>query len=271
MKITLHLGVHKTATTYIQSRLSNSKDTLAANGIFYLGLNDTRRLITSKLDKDLTLDPELTSQISGCERFILSDENFIGGTNKLRNNRLYPNVAHRLRNLIESLNNENIDIYLTIRDPESYMVSRYIEYLRHFSFLSFNEYYDEFFIRNFSWKPLVRLIEKVSGKSIKVQCFESIFNREDEYFEKLIGIPDIVLEKADSNQSIKRAKVSRESYEILEHLAQHYPRRMTKKILNMMDNNVQISKQNSITPFSPALSLRLKENYKMDITTLCTE
>ena len=46
MQIVLHIGVHKTASTYVQAILEASRDRLGAEGIGYVTLEEMRSGIT---------------------------------------------------------------------------------------------------------------------------------------------------------------------------------------------------------------------------------
>jgi len=262
-KITLQLGVHKTATTHIQSRLYNSIDLLASHNVGYIGLNETRDLITSKIFGDLKVKGRLKEIFDANETVLISDENIIGGTEKIASNLIYPDAATRLAFLVKKLPYKIDSVHLTIRDPEAYLVSRYCEYLRHYRFQSVLEYFDSFDITSFSWLPLIREIERVTGIKVTVTPFESLFDDEQVFLERLCGV-SVDFNPAGTNAAIRRSKISQESYRILEQLADHYPKHMSKKLMNMMDNNKQRTRPNPFKPFSEELSAILKENYQRD-------
>lgn len=262
-KLLLHLGVHKTATTHFQSRLFNSISSLQEVGVSYLGLEQTRKLITSKLFWEGEIEKKLCNFFNQNEFSLISDENIIGGTDKIKNELIYSDVVNRLKSLLDKLPVDLFAVHLTIRDPESYLISRYCEYLRHYRFMSVSEYFDNFSLKSFSWLPLIHAIEMAAGKKVQVTLFEDIFNDENAYLKKLTSV-DINFAKASEGASIRRSKISLESYRILEHLADHYPRHMTQRLVNMMDNNQQRTKSNPLEPFSPELSRILKENYEAD-------
>lgn len=259
----LHLGVHKTATTHFQSRLYNSQHILSNLNIGYLGLDETRKCITSKILREFIIEDKLEEIIADNKILLLSDENIIGGTEKIKSNLIYPNVNDRLSFLLEKLPVELDNLHITIRDPEAYLISRYCEYLRHNRFISITEYVDSFELLNFSWLPLIKSIEDTCKIKVQVTTFESIFNNEQAYLEKITGVK-VEFAKASEGASIRRSKITLETYRILEHLADHYPRHMTIKLMNMMDNNNQRSKGTPLKPFSDELSSSLKENYAND-------
>lgn len=266
-EVILHLGVHKTATTHFQSRLNNSKEELANRNVGYLSLNETRQLITSRIN-NAAIDPkQLEFSFDRKKIIIISDENLIGGTEKIRDKLIYPDVENRLKYLVDVLPAQISAVHITIRDPEAYLISRYCEYLRHYSFLSAFEYFDSFDIRSFSWLPLVNKIKDIIGKEVSVTLFEDLFNNEDAYLKRVCGV-DVKFQDADKGSAIRRSKITQETYRVLENLADHYPRHMTKKLMNMMDNNQQRTKGTPFKPFSVELSKLLKENYESDKAVL---
>ncbi|RUR42393.1 hypothetical protein [Vreelandella populi] len=262
-KIILHLGVHKTATTHFQSRLYNSVNQLKDAGVGYLGLNETRKHITSKINGDFKIGGDLEKLFTDNNTVIISDENIIGGTEKISSELIYPEVEQRLSFLLGKLPISIGEVHITIRDPEAYLISRYCEYLRHYKFLSSSEYFDSFNLKAFSWLPLIRQIEKITDRKVIVTPFENLFNDEQKYLETLCGV-EVDFQQAEEGAAIRRSKITQETYRILEHLADHYPRHMTKKLINMMDNNKQLSKGSAFRPFSDELVKVLKDNYQVD-------
>lgn len=261
--MTLHLGVHKTATTHFQSRLYNSIPQLSEKGIGYLDLDQTRKYLTSKIFGKIKLEGGLKNVFEQNHKLIISDENIIGGTDRVISEKIYPDAEPRLSFLLENLPLGVEGVHITIRDPESYLISRYCEYLRHYRFMSVIEYFDSFDLKYFSWLPLLQSIEAAVGKKVTVTTFENIFHNEEIYLEKLTGVK-VEFGKAGEGAAIRRSKITQESYRILEHLSDHYPRHMTKKLMNMMDNNKQRTKETPLRPFSDEISKTLKQNYKKD-------
>ncbi|SHL52818.1 hypothetical protein SAMN05192556_1221, partial [Halomonas caseinilytica] len=213
-KLILHLGVHKTATTYVQSRIYNSKDSLSEAGVGCFSLDETRSSFTSQIKKNMSLSRETKKFLDAHDTILLSDENILGGTDKPTSQLVYPKGPTRLQFLLDALSPESLEAHITIRDPESYLVSRYCEYLRHYPFLDVCQYFDEFFVKEFSWLPLVEALEDVAGKKITVTAFENIFNDEDAYFYQLVGDKVDLMPAAD-NPSIRRSKISYEAYDML--------------------------------------------------------
>lgn len=263
-KLILHLGVHKTATTHFQSRLWNSREKLAEKDVSYLGLNETRAFFTSQIGvKRKELKPEAKLFIKTAKHALVSDENILGGTDKPKGRNAYTEAESRLGQFLELVSGNNIETHITIRDPEAYLISRYCEYLRHYPYLNIGEYFDEMFVRDFSWVPLIEVIKKVTGSEPVVTTFESIFDNEEEYLKKVTGA-DLEFEPASVSHSVKRSKISQEAYNVLSLVAAHYPGHMVRKVLDTIDRNRQLSKSSPLKPFSKSLSEHLKEKYEKD-------
>src|SRR5262245_11993981 len=93
MKVLVHLGVHKTATTFIQSQLANNRQALAEKGFGMAGIWAVRKRFTNLFDRLAWFDPvwrfltrstlrrkldKLMGESEGVHTFLLSDENLTG-------------------------------------------------------------------------------------------------------------------------------------------------------------------------------------------------
>ena len=93
MKVLVHLGVHKTATTFIQSQLANNRQALAAKGFGMAGIWAVRKRFTNHFDRLAWFDPlwrfltrptlrrklgRLMGENEAVHTFLLSDENLTG-------------------------------------------------------------------------------------------------------------------------------------------------------------------------------------------------
>lgn len=261
--LVLHLGVHKTGTTHFQSRCQNSRERLIQHGVGYLDLAYTRKHITSQLNDHFSLGDDLRSYFDSCSTVLISDENITGSIGKPSDRTLYKSPGFRVHNLVSSYPFHEVSLHLTIRNPEKYLVSRYFEYLRHFKFMPIQEYYDEIFLRDFSWTPLVKCIEEYVGLKANVTSFEDIFTHEDQYIKKLLGL-DVELNPASNEEEVRRSKLSLETYEILLQAAKHYEPAIVKRLVNLFTNNRQFSTETQMKPFSKSLSDQLTKNYEKD-------
>jgi len=141
-KLILHIGTHKTATTYTQSELKRNKALLSSNGIEYIPLMQMRKNFTKPfLEKKSSL-PELINSLSLSDfsKLIISDENLLGNTNHIKYKRLYVSGLANVSRIIEEFEGVDITVILSLRNIAGYLPSMYSEYLRHYKFCSFDNY-----------------------------------------------------------------------------------------------------------------------------------
>lgn len=137
----LHLGAHKTATTFIQRNLEDRRRELLRQGVRYFGTSELRdvegivlptpRDVREGLAEPLqrrtatTLRQLVDDAIPDhARRVLLSEENFLGSSRlNIRRGKLYPAMEDRLRCLPESWNSDRLEIFLSIRDYASFFAS----------------------------------------------------------------------------------------------------------------------------------------------------
>lgn len=269
-KLILHLGVHKTATTHLQSRLWNTRGELKRQGILYIDLDSTREFFTSAIRQNEELVPEAKSLLDWKETVLISDENIIGGVGKPKGRNIYGQAKQRLESFLSLTNPPKLDVHITIRNPEDYLVSRYCESLRHFQHMSSAEYFDEIFLREFSWVPFIESVKKVSGTKVSVIDFDSLIADDSAYLKSLTG-KNVEFEEASIGYETRRAKITNEVYAVIKELQAHYPAHLVKRILNILERAPQKGAPTPIRPFSKSLSEQLKKNYEKDKQTLLAQ
>ena len=112
-RIHLHLGAHKTATTYIQRILATNKDTLLENGVFYLPLAQTRAKLSKQImglsrkgrrSADLVSHRQaILDELSGkglerCHTVLISDENLLGSPGRFKKGNVYETIPDDWKN-----------------------------------------------------------------------------------------------------------------------------------------------------------------------------
>lgn len=144
----LHLGAHKTATTYLQDLLEANAARIAEAGRVYW----RRDLVRPKIDYGIPATrkgrywlyraaehlPFLSSDpIRGFSRLlrasrpsVISEENILGNVPESLHGKLYPRAAERLQPVVRALDGRSAEIYLCVRDYAPYLSSLYAESLR---------------------------------------------------------------------------------------------------------------------------------------------
>ncbi|OOY19851.1 hypothetical protein BMI86_14660 [Thioclava sp. DLFJ5-1] len=148
-RIRLHLGAHKTATTYLQARLELNAKLLASQGVAFWPINNVRPLFhqawaesegTSRSEKLKALSgrptrlDKLGSKISSLfdtsDELLVSEENLLGETGEFLDGAFYPTAISRLQLLATFLPDRPLDIWLCIRSYPDFLASIYGEAIR---------------------------------------------------------------------------------------------------------------------------------------------
>lgn len=136
MRIHLHLGAHKTATTFIQQRLEKSAS-LRKTFVAATSHERVRREISDKLDladavgvvgkRGLKVAlAQIIEEQAGKELVILSDENLCGPMASVEEpGGFYPGVRGRLRKLMKALDGHDVTAFFSVRGYEGFFSSVY--------------------------------------------------------------------------------------------------------------------------------------------------
>lgn len=190
--ITLHLGAHKTASTYLQSVLASSVDRLRAAGVDYVTLSEMREKITPRVARmGLNLKPavkELLEHHGGYRRLILSDENLPGGSREIIDRTYYPAAGKRVGRLIRALPRHRVQIMLATRSYDAFISSMYCECIRHGAFLTPAAYLSQLDVERVSWPALVdQLCKLVGEQAVTLWRFEDFPGVENEVLSAMTG------------------------------------------------------------------------------------
>ena len=141
VEFVLHIGVHKTATTYIQKVLEKNKYDLALEGVIVIDFQIFRDYINSSNDfseKNLfanILKSIIPNLFSKPKKIIISDENILFPGSALKSEKKFLfNIAscspkgfamHKINQLVKLLPKSKL--YLAIRDYGDYLISLHSE------------------------------------------------------------------------------------------------------------------------------------------------
>ena len=139
--IALHVGAHKTATTFLQKRLAEARSDLLAQGIAYFGPDQLRKRGNLTFPTPVMKDPVRVERLKydtqsrivshvdeevpeGTRRIVVSEENILGSSRlNLRRAVLYPALPARLACLPDTWTLAVTDIFLSIRAYATFYVS----------------------------------------------------------------------------------------------------------------------------------------------------
>ena len=183
----LHLGVHKTGSTFLQKTFLHNSDQLGSADLAYLPLAEMRRDVTSRLLRASRHDfcregshlsacrEVLAAAMDGRRSVLLSDENLLGSLYTF-SKRLgaYPR-AERHVGLIAKLLDPGMKlvIYMGLRDYSQWLESAYLQVLKRRRLLSFESFIATVSLGSISWLSLVgRISARLPGAAIVLWRYE---------------------------------------------------------------------------------------------------
>jgi len=151
MKVVLHGGFHKTATSHLQGVLLRNTNHLAKRGVMYIHHRQVRKNLTLPCQRNANLHaglspvPRITDEVlremttslfAPVEHvkpntLILSDENLYGHcAHVARKGALYHFRKRFVRNFVREVPYDITDVFLSIRNYPEFFSAAYTEYLR---------------------------------------------------------------------------------------------------------------------------------------------
>jgi hypothetical protein len=179
MKILVHLGVHKTATTFIQSQLADNRAELAEKGYGVAGIWIVRKRFTNLFDRLSFFDPvwrfltrpilrrrleRIIGKDGRSETFLLSDENLLGliSANYWRGS-LYPWAGMRVKILKSLFGAREAHYFLCIRRYPDYLTSSWLQMASKGKAPAFEKYLEKFPPEGRGWADIVADVARACG------------------------------------------------------------------------------------------------------------
>lgn len=188
MRVTFHMGAHKTASSLIQHRLRRVGTTFAGRRLLFMD-NDAvlgtawgdwcRR---ERGDGNAALG-SFAGQIeawraAGADHVILSSEGFLGGITMFDRGKLYPDAAAVLARLGVLLagTGHTVDIrpLYYVRRTDRFLESCLSQRLSLGKDLDPRTAFDDDRLATLSWRPVIEAIERAVGRPIAVRRFEDL-------------------------------------------------------------------------------------------------
>jgi hypothetical protein len=219
MKVLVHLGVHKTATTFIQSQLANNRQALATKGFGVAGIWAVRKRFTNLFDRLSWLDPvsrfltrpilrrkldRLMAESDGLDTFLLSDENLTGtiAANYLLG-RLYPWARPRAKLLASLLAGHDVHYFVCIRRYPDYLASSWLQLASKGKPPAFEKYVEKFAPHRRGWAELVAdLAAAVGPDRLTVWTYDWFSQDPRRVFALLAPGTDFVLAEEELKREI---------------------------------------------------------------------
>lgn len=198
MKISLHVGAHATDEDRLLRCLLRNTDDFRKHGISVPGPGRYRKLLSGTLNaltraepsfeaRDVLLDAICNDDPDTIQRLVLSHESLFSVPKKaLGSGRIYPRAEERIFNLSRLLQGDEIELFLALRDPATWLHAVYTA-TPHDDFASFLNGSDPAYLR---WSELVaRIQDHNPGLPITVWCNEDSPLIWGEIVRAMAGLP----------------------------------------------------------------------------------
>lgn len=272
-KIILQLGLHKTATTSLQDFLHTNAPALARNGVRYIPLQRMRTDLTPAFwAVDKHRRARLTQFINDIEQdtLLMSDENIIGTPNEIAQGGLYPFARNRIEAFCDEQADKRIVVFLTLRDPNRFLLSMYSEFLRHNEFVPFDDYIGAIDVSGFSYRKVFGWLAKLPrNTSVRVLPFEAAHGG------GVIPIARAIIEEACGTESgvdpeqfpkaRSRAAYSQEELELGAEIARRAEPIVSRFFLNMLDHRDKRFGSTVFEPLPADVVASLAERYAAEL------
>lgn len=212
MKLVLHIGAPKTATSSLQHTLSDLRPWLRQEGVAFV---PTRRFQKDPVGRVVRREYEgllgrwrrpspdafVTREAGDAGRLVISDEAVTGFLMFPTKKRSWRKMAHRAFVLNDFFDKYDYQVVLTVRRQDSFVASCYAHRVEHGRVnLSFDEYWkSEIDIDGMSWLTFIETLEKRHGRErLTVLTYETIRD----------GLRPLVLQFLEHGCGIDRARLA---------------------------------------------------------------
>lgn len=222
-RIHIHLGVHKTATTFIQNWLATHQPFLKDHAIAYVPLEKLRKQFTQDFWKILNNRPSMNSEaiaqlrellfeeaaacgydLGTTRLFVLSEENLLGSLSSLHSKgKFYPDLDRRMRLLGRLFEGYELQPFMALRSYSEFYPSAYAEMLRHDQIQTFDAYLEGLDLAGNSWPKIVKGIESVLGP-VQLWTYERFKDNSHRVLTALLQIP-IDVDMIDKGSMVRQS------------------------------------------------------------------
>lgn len=213
--IRIHLGAHKTASTYLQETLALNIDASAAAGLVYYPRADFRPMAAELISRrkarqrsrlarikarlfasNADVIAQLKEQLAIPYDVTVSEENLLGEAQDCFAGALYPHAATYLRDLAAALPDRPVEIYLAVRSYPNFLSSLYAEGLKNGMILKPEKAKRMQSCIEGAWPRLVATLRSVFPTAkIIVWRYEEFARLQDDLFARLSAVDRASLKK----------------------------------------------------------------------------
>ncbi len=270
----LHLGAHKTATTYIQRKFAQNRGVLKRNDLHFFKLEQLRKSFTPLVygaGKENRAFIAQMAELAAAGDVIVSEENILGMAGELvKKGTFYPDAASRVKLVVKTLNVSAPDIYLSLREYSAFVVSMYCEYLRHQKFIKFETYMDAFRESGFNWVKVIRDVRSAAPNArIYLWDFAKFRTCENQILSHMIGFDAAELNSQDESVRESFSQIAISAYEALGTVLEGKEHRKMLQILSV--NFPRGEQYPAFKPLSQKEMASYQQKYAEDLEFIARE
>lgn len=205
MEIVLHLGVHKTASTYLQSLLEKNIVPLERHNIGYAHPKTLRPLFAQAPRRHHGVQRAMrnssrawalrqvidTAHDLQRQRLIISEEQLLGSVRALFSGRgLYRDVAKELRGVVSALQGQPVRVLMAIRKYDTFFVSAYGQILTGWKYLPFDQKLRTALLREQrGWPDIITELMQTlpTGSTLGLWQYERFGLEEQDILQEFVG------------------------------------------------------------------------------------
>lgn len=282
--IRIHVGAHKTATTYIQDTLALNQAACAAAGTAYWPRHLFRNSAASAIRSDRKQREEKNSLVRRISarsspdparqlrqffpqdfNITISEENLLGGPRDAATGRAYYRAGDNLQVLKRALPDHRLEVFIALRSYSGFISSLYGEALRHGNHFDPDGFKAKHTISEGLWPRVLQIVQETFPKAkVIVWRYEDFARLEDELLERLSGLSSCNLQKLQQQDILPSA--SAEAIRMYAREAESMPRVERRlHMLALSHTYPRTGPQSKFSLFDEAETQALSEQYGRDI------
>lgn len=182
-KAFLHLGAHKTATTFLQANFTDSRRDFEKQGwkfVCFQRKAPQLRELVRRARKGAEMPEADRARLDGFfadlradrDNIFFSSEIFLGPMSPGRKGEIYPNHAAAIAKLKERFAGRDVTAGFCIRDFADYLESGYRWLVAHGGSHNFKSYSQNATVKTLTWLPIIESLAEAFGTNIVIWTFE---------------------------------------------------------------------------------------------------
>lgn len=269
MKLHLHLGAHKTATTHFQRVLKENRH-LYCERVKYIEMEEFRENLkwsNGKIDYDLCGKYLNQLKETSLETLVISEENLSGETKDIYKQLfLYSDIEKRLGSLSKFTQSfDQIEIWFSVRSMDGFLPSIYCESLRHWPFRKFGEVYSGNYEQ--IWLPVIKEIRRAFPK-VRINIV-----RYENYMKSLPDVIDRIFSENTQWEYLSKEKhrvgINHYACEFIKVFRFILPRNKTSKLIQYLSDFFDRHGIGyKFSPFNRSQVKKLLEVYERDVKAI---